>query len=94
MRKFIEFNQTVARAINHTTWNIPRIRDEDKWRDIRSSHLVENPDRVNGHDYFENAIFRVKEIVESCGWNTAITSEKERCHEYLYYQHYRLKCWK
>ena len=30
MPKSVEFCQLVARAINHTTWIIPRIRDGDR----------------------------------------------------------------
>ena len=94
MQKTVELCQLVARAINHITWNIPRIRDGDQWRNIDNSHLVENPTRLNGHDRFEEAIFRAREIMEEQGWNTEITNSKEQCHEHLYYQHYRLKCWK
>jgi hypothetical protein len=43
MLKSIEFCQLVTRAIKHTTWNIPRIRDGDRWRNIDNPHLVENP---------------------------------------------------
>jgi hypothetical protein len=32
--------------------------------------------------------------MEEQGWNTEITDSKEQCHKHLYYQHYRLKCWK
>ena len=94
MLKSVEFCQLVSRAISHTTWNIPRIRDGDRWRNIENAHLVENPTHVNGYDHFEDAIFRAKEIMEECGWNAEITDTKEQCHEHLYYQHYRLKCWK
>ena len=94
MLKSVEFCQLVSRSISHTTWNIPRIRDGDHWRNIENAHLVENPTRVNGYDHFEDAIFRAKEIMEERGWNAEITDIKEQCHEHLYYQHYRLKCWK
>ena len=94
MLKSVEFCQLVSRAISHTTWNIPRIRDGDCWRNIENSHLVENPTHVNGYDHFEDAIFRAKEIMEERGWNAEIIDTKEQCHEHLYYQHYRLKCWK
>ena len=30
MPKSVEFCQLIARAISHTTWNIPRIRDGDQ----------------------------------------------------------------
>ena len=94
MLKSVEFCQLVSRAISHTTWSIPRIRDGDRWRNIENAHLVENPTHVNGYDHFEDAIFRAKEIMEECGWNVEIADTKEQCHEHLYYQHYRLKCWK
>ena len=94
MPKSVEFCQLVSRAISHTTWNIPRIRDGDRWRNIENAHLVENPTHVNGYDHFEDAIFRAKDIMEERGWNAEITDTKEQCHEHLYYQHYRLKCWK
>jgi len=94
MLKSVEFCQLVSRAISHTTWNIPRIRDGDRWRNIENAHLVENSTHVNGYDHFEVAIFRAKEIMEERGWNSEITDTKEQCHEHLYYQHYRLKCWK
>ena len=94
MLKSVEFCQLVSRAISHTTWNIPRIRDGDRWRNIKNAHLVENPTHVNGYDHFEDAIFRAKDIMEERGWDAEITDIKEQCHEHLYYQHYRLKCWK
>jgi hypothetical protein len=94
MTKSAEFCQLVARAINHTTWNIPRIRDGDKWRNINNPHLVENPNRINGYDHFEDAIFRIERFLKQKGWLTEIADQKEKCHEHLYYQHYRLKCWK
>ncbi|MDB4304249.1 hypothetical protein N9934_05625, partial [Desulfosarcina sp.] len=80
--------------INHTTWNIPRIRDGDRcrWRNIHNPHLVENPTRINGYDHFEDAIFRAKKIMEELGWKAEISDKKEQCHEHLYYQHFRLKC--
>jgi hypothetical protein len=61
MPRSVELCQLVARAITHTTWNIPRIRDGDRrWRNIDNPHLVENPTHLNGHDFFEDAIFRAK----------------------------------
>ena len=94
MSKTVELRQTVARAINHTTWNIPHIRDGDKWRNINNSHLVVNHFHVNGYDRFEDAIFRAKRIMEQLGWHTEITGTDECCHEHLYYQHYQLTCCK
>ena len=94
MQRSVELSQLVARAINHDTWNIPRIRDGDQWRNIENSYLVENPNRINGHDTFEDGIFRAEEIMKKRGWETEITDTKEQCHEHLYYQHYRLRCWK
>ncbi len=95
MNKTIELCQIVARAINHTTWNIPRIRDGDgRWRNINNANLVVNQNRINGHDHYEDAIFRAKRIMEQRGWITKITDHKEPCHEHLYYHHYRLRCWK
>ena len=94
MPKSVEFCQLVARAINHTTWNIPNIRDGDRWRNVENAHLVENHDYLNGHDRYENAIFRTKRIMEKHGWNTDISDMKEQCHEHLHYQHFRLRCWK
>ena len=94
MKRYAELCQFVARAINYTTWNVPKIRDGDRWRNIDNAHLVENPYHINGHDHYEDAIFRAKRIIEERGWNTEITDTKQQCHEHLYYQHYRLKCWK
>ena len=94
MNKTVELCQIVARAINHTTWYIQRIRDGDRWRNIQKPHLVENPTRLNGHDRYEDAISRAKQVMQDRGWKTEITDTKEPCHEHLYYQHYRLKCWK
>jgi hypothetical protein len=88
----IEFCQLVARAINYTTWNIPRIRDGNQWRIIENAHLVANPNHINGHDKYEDAIIRAKQIMEKRGWSTEISSSQ--CHEHLIYHHYRLKCWK
>jgi hypothetical protein len=65
MPKSVELCQLVARAISHTTWNIPRIRDGDRWRNIENPHLVENPSRINGHDHYEDAIFRARESCRS-----------------------------
>ena len=92
----VELCQLVAWAIDHTTWNIPRFREVDgsRWRNIENSHLVENLTGINGHDHYENAIFRAREIVEERRWETEITDTQEQCHEHLVYQHYRLKCWK
>ena len=94
MPKSVEFCQLVSRSISHTTWNIPRIRDGDRWRNIDNPHLVENPTRFNGHDRYEDAIFRAREIMQERGWNVEISDTQEQCHEHLVYQHYRLKCWK
>ncbi|BBO78014.1 hypothetical protein DSCW_54310 [Desulfosarcina widdelii] len=95
MPRSVEICQFVARAINHTTWNVPKIRDGDgRWRNINNSHLVENQHRINGHDHYEDAIFRAKRIMEQRGWITEISDSKQPCHEHLYYQHYRLRCWK
>ena len=94
MSRSIELCQLVACAINHTTWNIPRIRDGDRWRNINNAHLVMNQSHLNGHDHYEDAIFRAMRIMEKLGWKTKLTDTKEECHEHLYYQHYRLKCWK
>ena len=94
MPKSVEICQFVARAVNHITWNIPRIRDGDRWRNINNAQLVENQNCINGHDHYEDAIFRAKRIMEQRGWITEISDYKQPCHEHLYYQHYRLKCWK
>ena len=94
MPKSLELYQLVSHAIDHTTWNIPRIRDGDRWRNIENSHLVENPTRINGHDHYENAIFRAREIMKDRGWETEIADIQENCHEHLVYQHYRLRCWR
>ncbi|GAB6909336.1 hypothetical protein JCM12296A_51790 [Desulfosarcina cetonica] len=96
MPKAVEIRQFVAKSISHTTWNIPRIRagDGNRWRNIKNAHLVENRSHLNGHDYYEDAIFRAKRIMEQRGWITGISDHKEPCHEHLYYHHYRLRCWK
>lgn len=93
MSKIIELRQTVARGYP-TTWNIPHIRDGDRWRNIENIHLVKNPQHVNGHDLCEDAIFRAKRIMEQRGWITEITDTKKPCHEHLYYQQFTLRCWK
>ncbi|MFH1982982.1 MAG: hypothetical protein ABIL58_14165 [Pseudomonadota bacterium] len=90
--KTVEFAQTVAIAINHTTWNIPRICEGSRWRNISKPDLVINPRRINGHDHFEEAIFRLKDIMARLGWRTEISTSSEQCHEHLSYQHYRLTC--
>ena len=54
----VEICQFVARAIKHTTWNIPRIRDVDRRRNINNAHLVENQCRINGYDHYEDVLFR------------------------------------
>jgi len=94
MPRSVEICQFVARAINHTTWNVPFIRDGDRWRKINNLHLVVNKHRINGHDQYEEAIFKAKRIMEQRGWITEISDSKQQCHEHLYYQHYRLRCWK
>ncbi len=95
MQKSVEFCQLVTRAIKQTTWKTPRIRDgDDRWRNIKESDLVVNPNRINAHDYYEDAIFRIKKILKQKGWQTEIKDTKEKCHEHLCYQHYRLRCWK
>jgi len=94
MNRSAEFSQFVARAINHTTWNIPKFRDGNVWRNIQNSHLVENQNRINGYDHYEDSIFRIRKLLERKGWKTEISAKKEWCHEHLYYHHYRLKCWK
>ena len=94
MSKVVLFSQFVARHINHDTYNIPKIQDGQVWRNIQNSHLVENVNKVNGHDRYEDAIFRIKNYLEKEGWQAEISDKKEWCHEHLYYQHYRLKCWK
>jgi len=90
----VELCQTVARAITHTTWNLPRIRDGSIWRNIENANLVQNPHHVNGHDRFEGAILRAKKLMEDRGWTTELSDDQVQCHEHLTYQHYRLKCWK
>lgn len=90
----VEMCQTVARSINSTTWTIPRIRDGSIWRNIENAHLVQNPHHVNGYDRYQDAIFTAQKLMEQRGWNTEIAEQKVECHEHLYYQQYRLKCWK
>ncbi len=68
MPKSVEICQFVTRAINYTTWNIPRIRDGDMWRNIENVHFVENPHHINGHDHYEDAIFRAEQIMEQRGF--------------------------
>ena len=75
MTKIIELRQTVARGYP-TTWNIPHIRDGDRWRIIENVHLVENPHHINGHDHCEDAIFRAKRIMEQRGWSPDQKIEK------------------
>ncbi len=92
MHRSIEIVQIVARAINRTTWYIPKIRDGDSWRNIRNAHLVENAAHLNDYDRFEGSIDRIKTIMESRGWQVSLAYEIEPCHEHLYYQCYRLLC--
>ena len=93
MSKIIELRQTVAKGYP-TTWNIPHIRDGDRWRNINNAQLVENSNRINGHDHYEDAIFRLETFLKQKGWQTEITHLKETCHEHLYYQQFTLRCWK
>ena len=93
MSKIIELRQTVARGYP-TTWNIPHISDGDMWRNIENVHLVENPHHINGHDLYEDAIFRLETFLKQKGWKTEITDTKKPCHEHLYYQQFTLRCWK
>ena len=84
MPKSVEICQLVARAISHTTWNIPRIRNGDLgWRNIDNPKMVENPTRINGHDRYEDAIFRTQVIMQDRGWETEVTDTQEQCHEHL-----------
>jgi hypothetical protein len=76
MPKSVELCQLVSRAISHTTLNIPKIRYGNRWRNINNAHLVENQNRINGHDHYEDAIFRARRIMEDRGWNTEIA---DRC---------------
>ena len=46
MQRSIELFQLVARAIGHTTWNIPRIRDGDRWRNINLRYVKYDIDRT------------------------------------------------
>ena len=92
MERIIEFQQTVARAINYTTWMVPRIRDGDRWRNIRNVESVENVYRVNGHDKYENAVFGIADIMKSHGWKIVISESTDPCHEHLEYHHYHLYC--
>ena len=94
MRRSVEFSQFVSRAINHTTWNIPKIQDCRVWRNIENGHLVEKTNHVNGYDHYEDAIFRIRDFMEQKGWKIEISDKLETCHEHLHYQHYRLRCWK
>lgn len=94
MEKSIHFKQTVHRAIQYNTWLIPQIHNGDGWRNIHNPEAVINARRINGHDKYENAIFRIAEIMKSQGWQTVIIESFERCHEHLQYHHYHLHCWK
>ena len=61
MPKSVEICQLVARAISHTTWNIPRIRDGDRWRNIDNPHLVENPNcHKEAHEYIKKQTIIIK----------------------------------
>ena len=73
-------------------WNIPRIRDGNKWRNIKNSQLVRK-DYMLG-DTYKDAIMDVKHIMEQQGWSTEISELREQCHEQLYYRHLNLRCWK
>jgi hypothetical protein len=84
MPKSVELCQLVARAISHTTWNIPRIRDGDRWRNIENPHLVENPNRINGYDHMRMPFSGPGKSWKERGWNTEITDTKEQCHEHLF----------
>ena len=94
MPKSVEFQQLVTRAIDHDSWKIPRIRNGDRWRVIENSHLIENPHRINGHDRYEDAIHRTKEIMKRLGWHTRISETQVQCDEHLYFQQFQLRCWK
>lgn len=93
MSKIIELRQTVARGYP-TTWNIPNIHKGNRWRNIDNAQLVENPNHINGHDHYEDAIFRLETFLKQKGWQTEITDTEKPCHEHLYYQQFTLRCWK
>ncbi len=84
MTKIVEIQQTVARSVSHTTWDIPRIRDGDQLRNIINSDCVANSKSINDHDRFEDAVFKARKIMEQNGYKTKI----------LTYQQYQLWCWK
>jgi hypothetical protein len=94
MHRSVELCQLVSIAVNHTAWNIPRIRDGTIWRNIENASLLANPYHINGQDLYEDAIFRAKKLMEHRGWATELSEDQVQCHEHLTYQHYRLKCWK
>jgi len=94
MNKSVQFSQFVAKAINHTTWNIPKIRDGNQWRNIENAYLVENTKHINGYERYEDAIFRIRNFLKQKGWKTEISETKKQCHEHLEYNHLRLRCWK
>ena len=94
MPKSVEFQQIVARSINYDRFEIPRIRDGDRWRIIQNAYLVENPFHANGRDRYEDAILRTQKIMKQLGWHTRITETRQDCHEHLYYQQLTLRCWK
>ena len=51
MPKYLVFCQFVARAVNHNTWNIPRIRDGDRWRPaVHKQKKMDDKDDVGGLD--------------------------------------------
>ena len=86
-------SQRVAKGVNFTTWNIPRIKCGDKWRNIKNGQLVRKDHAIIGHAY-KNAIMDVKQIIEKRGWATELTEQKHWCHEQLYYRYYHLRCWR
>jgi hypothetical protein len=94
MEKSVEFYQVVEVVGYGTRWSIPRIRNGDRWRNIQNTDLVMNIFHLNGCDKYEESVVRIKNIMEKRGWKTEISDTKQHCHEHLYYQHYRLKCWK
>ena len=64
MPKHVEFQQIIARSISYDRFEIPRIRDGDRWRVIKNADLVQNPHAINGYDRYEDALHRTEKIMQ------------------------------
>ena len=77
MPKHVEFQQLIACSVSYDRFEVPRIRDGDRWRIIENAHLVQNPHPIYGCDLYEDAIHRTQQIMQQLGWHTRITETRQ-----------------